>query len=215
MRRERSDMPLQNRVTPYGDIEALPGRGLVIGNRGVLVDDERRIVRPYQVQRWIACRLHVPGRRRALMQPRRWTELFFLDEAAAFAAGHRPCAECRNAAYKRFKALWISCYGEPAGADDIDDVLHADRLVGRRAKRTYRERAARLPDGAYAAIDGAPGLVWRSAFFPWSDAGYTARRPVREGDEAVVLTPRSIVNILRAGYETEVHSSVETAPAAP
>jgi hypothetical protein len=203
-------MPLQNRVTPYGDIVALPGRGLLTGNRGVLVDDARRIVRPWQVKRWIACVLHVPGRRRALMQPRRWTELFFLDEAAAFAAGHRPCAECRNAAYKRFKGLWISCYGEPAGADDMDAVLHADRITATRTKRTYAARAGDLPDGAYAVLDGAAGLVRDGRLHVWSDAGYTARVALPGKAEVEVLTPRAIVGILRAGYTPEVHPSAQT-----
>jgi hypothetical protein len=204
-------MPLQNRVTPYGDIVALPGRGLLVGNRGVLVDDARRIVRPWQVKRWIACILHVPGRRRALMQPRRWTELFFLDEAAAFAAGHRPCAECRNAAYKRFKALWLSCYGEPAGADDMDAALHADRLTAVRTKRTYSARAGDLPDGAYAVLDGAAGLVHGGALHVWSDAGYTARVALPAAALVEVLTPRAIVAILRAGYVAEVHPSAQRA----
>lgn len=181
----------------------------MLGNRGVLVDDARRIVRPWQVKRWIACVLHVPGRRRALMQPRRWTELFFLDEAAAFAAGHRPCAECRNAAYKRFKSLWISCYGEPAGADDMDIVLQADRVTPERTKRTYVARAGDLPDGAYAVLEGAAGLVRGGMLHVWSDAGYTARVALPPGAEVEVLTPHAIVGIFRAGYAAEVHPSAD------
>jgi hypothetical protein len=99
-------MPLQNRVTPFGEIIAAPGRGLMMGNRGVLHDDRSRIARSSGVRRWIACRLDFRGRHRVVMQPRRYTELFFIDEAAAFSAGHRPCRECRYAAYKRFQSLW-------------------------------------------------------------------------------------------------------------
>src|SRR5581483_6125079 len=145
-------MPLQNRVTPFGDVVALAGRGTLMGNRGILHDDARRVVRPFQVRRWIACRLEWRGRHRAVMQPHRYTELFFLDEAAAFAAGHRPCAECRNADYRRFQTLWKALYG-PAGADAMDARLHAARLDGRRQRR-YPGDAANLPDGAYVAIDG-------------------------------------------------------------
>src|SRR5271166_5030993 len=113
-------MPLRNRVTPFGEIVALSGRGSLTGNRGILHNDARRVVRQWQVRRWIACILDVPGRRRIPMSPHTWTELFFLDEAAALAAGHRPCAECRRFDYNRFRFLWVACRGGPARADDID-----------------------------------------------------------------------------------------------
>src|SRR5262245_51053361 len=108
----------------------------MMGNRGVLHDDHRRIVRPWQVRRWIACVLEFRGRKRAVMTPHRYTELFFLDEAAAFSAGHRPCAECRRADYVRFRDLWANHFGGASGADDMDLRIHADRLAGK-AKRTY------------------------------------------------------------------------------
>ncbi|HEX3456598.1 MAG TPA: hypothetical protein VHR97_01465, partial [Candidatus Baltobacteraceae bacterium] len=130
-------MPLQNRVTPFGEVAALPGRGMLMGNRGVLHDDDRRIVRTWDVRRWIACVLEFRGRKREVMTPRRYTELFFLDEAAAFSAGHRPCAECRRADYVRFRDLWVARFGRPAGADDVDARIHGDRLDGK-TKRTYR-----------------------------------------------------------------------------
>ena len=202
-------MPLQNRVTPFAQIAALPGRGLLTGNRGILHDDARRIVRPWQVRRWIACRLDVPGRRRQLMEPHTWTELFFLDEAAAFAAGHRPCAECRRADYARFKALWSVCHGGPAGADDIDAVLHRDRLLDRRTQRTYRAELADLPDGTYAVLDGAPWLVWRARLHAWSDAGYRHARARPKRAVVDVLTPRSIVPLFAAGYVPGVHATAD------
>jgi hypothetical protein len=200
-------MPLQNRVTPFGDIVALAGRGLLTGNRGILHDDDRRIVRTSQVRRWIACRLEYRGIRRTVMRPHTWTELFFLDEATAFAAGHRPCAECRNAEYKRFRSLWEACHGGPAGADAIDATLHRDRREGRK-KRTYRDDIAALPDGSFVVIDAAAWLVWGEELHAGSDAGYAARqlRPARMDVE--ILTPRSVVAVLAAGYRPGVHPSV-------
>src|SRR6478609_2709079 len=133
-------MPLQNRVTPLGELVAAPERGLLYGNRGRLHDAEGRIRRSFDGTRWIACVLDFKGRRRTpLLQPGRFTELFFLDEATAMAAGHRPCAECRRADYDRFVALWRDRHRGPAGADAIDVVLHRERLLdgrdgGRRLK---------------------------------------------------------------------------------
>jgi hypothetical protein len=199
-------MPLQNRVTPYGDLVALPGRGLMMGNRGTLHDDARRIVRAYQVKRWIACVLEFRGRRRSVMTPHRYTELFFLDEAAAFAAGHRPCAECRRADYNRFRELWEARIGAPADADSMDLRLHGDRLAGKE-KRTYGDDLARLPSGTYIAFEGKPYLVWDRDLFEWSASKYTARlrRPAHR--DVNVLTPRAIVEIFAAGYRPTIHPS--------
>jgi hypothetical protein len=200
-------VPLQNRVTPFGELVAVPGRGLMMGNRGVLHDDARRIVRSWQVRRWIACRLEFRGRYRAVMQPRRYTELFFLDEAAAFAAGHRPCRECRYADYQRFRSLWESMHGGPVNADAMDRVLHAERLDGRR-KRMYRAPLGSLPDGTYVVIDDAPWMLWRGELLQWSDTGYQARRAIADDmndRDADVLTPRSIVALFAAGYPVTVH----------
>jgi hypothetical protein len=188
-------MPLQNRVTPFGEILALPERGTLMGNRGVLHDDEGRIVRSWQVRRWIACRTAFRGRHRQLMQPRSWTELFFLDEATAFAAGHRPCAECRHADYLRFKAAWTVGVGAPNGANQIDAALHADRLEGRglnQRKRTYVEELATLPDGAILLLDGSAWLLWRGRLLEWTAGGYRARRSLLPAASRVeALTPRS------------------------
>ena len=199
-------MPLQNRVTPFGELVAVAGRGTLMGNRGVLHDERRRIVRPWQVRRWIACRTEFRGRHREVMKPRRYTELFFLDEATALAAGHRPCGECRHAEYQRFRALWATRHGADAGADSIDRVLHAERLDGRR-KRTYATRFAVLPDGAYVALEETAWLVWRGELLAWRDGGYAARRGRPRRGEAEVLTPPSIVALLAAGYPVSVHLS--------
>ena len=199
-------MPLCNRVTPFGDVAALPGRGTLTGNRGILIDDERRIVRRWQTKRWIACRLSYKGIRRKLMQPHAWTELFFLDEASAFAAGHRPCAECRREDYRRFRDLWEVHVSSPASADAMDAVLHEQRVDGR-GKRTYRDGLSSLPDGTFVAIDGLAWLVYGTHLYVWSDARYTERRERPHGD-VDVLTPPAVVTLLRAGYEPAIHSSV-------
>jgi len=206
MSRSTRSRPLQNRVTPFGELVAVRGRGLLMGNRGVLHDGERRIVRPWQVRRWIACLTDFRGRHRAVMQPRRYTELFFLDEATAFAAGHRPCAECRHVDYRRFRGLWEARYGAPASADAMDRVLHAERLEGRQ-KRTHAARFAGLPDGAYVALEGTAWLVCRGELHAWGDAGYARRRRRPRNGDADVLTPPSIVALLAAGLPVAVHPS--------
>jgi hypothetical protein len=197
--------PLQNRVTPFGTIVALPGRGVMMGNRGVLHDDRQRVVRRSALRRWIACVTEFRRRRRTVMEPRRYTELFFLDEATAFAAGHRPCAECRNRDYKRFRHLWEACHG-PAGANAIDERLHRERLDGK-TKRTYRADLATLPDGTYVVLDAAAWLVWGGDLLEWSDAGYQRRRPRPTRGAVDVLTPPSIVAIFAAGYTPAIHPS--------
>jgi hypothetical protein len=200
-------MSLQNRVTPFGEIAAVGGRGLLMGNRGILHDDHRHIVRYSQVRRWIACRTEFKQIRRVVMRPHSYTELFFLDEATAFAAGHRPCAECRRPDYRRFCELWAMCHGELAGADIIDRQLHRERLAGPRIKRTYRAILDGLPDGAYVVVDGRAWLVWGDALLAWSPHGYGERRARLKNQEVGVLTPRSAVAVLAAGYPVAVHPS--------
>jgi hypothetical protein len=201
-------MPLQNRVTPFGELVAVAARGTMMGNRGVLHDDRRRIVRSAQVRRWIACVLEFRGRKRTVMLPQRYTELFFLDEATAFAAGHRPCAECRNADYRRFRALWEATHGGSAGADAMDAILDAERREGRR-QRTHRAEIGTLPDGAFVARAGAAWLVLGSELLAWSAGGYTERRARPNAGVADVLTAPSLVAVIRAGYRPELHPSAE------
>ncbi len=203
-------MPLQNRVTPFGDIVALAGRGTLTGNRGIIHNAEKRIVRPWQVKRWIACALDFRGRKREVMQPNRWTNLFFLDESTAFSAGHRPCAECRNADYKRFRTLWETVHGQTAGADAIDAVLHANRLNERR-KRTYHAPIDTLPDGTFIAIDCEPWLIWGDERLQWSDTGYVEKRKRESSVEVEVLTPKPIVDVFDAGYRPAIHPTAQSA----
>ena len=197
-------MPLQNRVTPLGELIADPARGLVYGNRGCLHDAQGRIRRPYQVRRWIACRLEFRGRRRTpLMRPGRFTELFFLDEATALSAGHRPCAECRREDYDRFAALWFELHAD-RGADTIDARLHAERFdAATRSRRLHRARFDELPDGAFVLHDGAPKLVLGKGLLRWSPAGYTRREPRPRG-MVTLITPPSLVAVLRSGWESAV-----------
>jgi len=181
-----------------------------MGNRGWLHSPERTILRPWQVRRWITCRLEFRGWHREVMSPpRTWTELFFLDEPTAFAAGHRPCAECRNADYRRFRALWESVHpGDEVGADAIDRRLHAERLVGRAGKRTAPAELADLPDGAVVAEDGRAWLVHDRDLLEWSPAGYVSRRPRPARGRVDLLTPPSVVAVFRAGYRPVPHPTV-------
>jgi hypothetical protein len=202
-------MTLRNRVTPFGDILALPGRGSLMGNRGILHDADRNIVRDSQVRRWIACRLEFRGRHRQVMTPDSWTELFFLDEAAAFAAGHRPCAECRRADFVRFQDAWrqVSPDAVPT-ADAIDARLHAERRVGPWIKRTYTADVQSLPSGSYIKLDDRAWLVLDDALLAWSADSYQDRRQKPASGDVTVLTPRSIVAVLQqAGYRAALHPS--------
>jgi hypothetical protein len=198
-------MPLQNRVTPFGAIVAIPERGTMLGNRGVLHDDRRRLVRTTQVRRWICCVLSFKGIRRVVMTPRSYTELFFLDEATAFAAGHRPCFECRRPAALAYQAAWTRALGGRAMADDMDRVLDAERRVTTTGvKRTYEADARDLPDGTMVAWQGNAWIVLRGRLRLWTPAGY-ARSAPRGVDVVGVLTPRSTTEVLRAGYMVDVH----------
>ncbi|SLN17958.1 hypothetical protein ROJ8625_00596 [Roseivivax jejudonensis] len=198
-------MPLQNRVTPAGEILALDMRGTLMGNRGILHDDDRRLgAARWRHRAWIACRLSFRGRRRAVMTPGRYTELFFTDEAVAFAAGHRPCAECRRADYLRFRAAFAAAHPElgPAPrAAEMDRVLHAARIEpGSRAQRRFLAAAETLPPGTFVlSSEGAPCLLLAEGAALWSVAGYRAvPRPL---GQVTVMTPEPIVRAVSAGYD--------------
>jgi hypothetical protein len=198
-------MPLQNRVTPLGELVADPARGLVYGNRGCLHDEGGQIRRLHAGRRWIACRLEFRGRhRKRLMQPGRYTELFFLDEATAFAAGHRPCAECRREDYVRFQDLWRALGFGAATADAIDERLHAERLDGRRGRRLHDTAFDELPDGVFVLHAGAPRLVLGAELLAWTPAGYTGRSSRPRGEPAVLVTPPPLVAVLGEGWEPSV-----------
>ena len=209
--------PLQNRVTPAGDLIATGQRGTMFGNRGVLHNDDLALVRRYQVRRWLVCVLEFRGRRRPILRPRRYTELFFLDEAVALAAGHRPCAECRHADYQAFRSAWAAALALPAApaADEIDRVLHTERRLAAGARVTYPAPLGDLPDGVFVVRDGECWLVCGGGLRRWTPGGYTDRIDRLDG-LAAVLTPPSTVAAIRAGYRPLLHpSAAAAAPPAP
>ena len=199
-------MPRQDRVQPDGQIIAVPDRGLFWGNRGSLHDRDGNLVRYSRGRGWVTCLLEFKGRRRTLWAPERLTELSFLDEATALAAGHRPCAECRTTAYRAFKAAWTTAHpDDPVGAPGIDARLHADRLAGPATKRTYQDRLTALPDGAMIDLEARSWLIHERELLAWNAGGYRQRRLRAHIGEVTVLTPRATVATLAAGYQPELH----------
>jgi hypothetical protein len=193
-------MSLQNRMTPLGEPIAVEARGLVYANRGNMHDARKRIRRPYGVKRWIACQLEFRGWHRSpMMQPGRFTELFFLDEATAFAAGHRPCRLCRYADYEAFVDAWTEIHPHAAtNADGIDDVLHRERWdAAERRQRHHEAPLHGLPDGAFVlGEDEVPWLVLGSQLRRWTPDGYAERRPRASKGMVTVITPPSSVRFL-------------------
>ena len=199
---------LQNRVMPDGRIVAVAARGTLTGNRGILHDADKRLgTARWRHPHWISCTLDYKGLRRTLMTPGRWTELFFLDEAVALAAGHRPCALCRRPDYLRFSAAWAAAFGQRQAAPAIDAVLHGARLrPGTRLNATHEAPGASLPAGTFIAHDGGSALVYGDRLLPFAPAGYGP--PVKRPDGLVtVLTPRPLVAVLAAGYRPRLHPS--------
>ena len=186
-----------------------------MGNRGVLHDAEGRIRRAWQLRRWIVCVLAFRGRKRQVMTPGRYTELFFLDEATALAAGHRPCAECRHARFLDFCNAWTEAHpdGDKSArptAHEIDDRLHAERVAPDRSKRSFEAVLDGLPDGVFVAVPAwgeRAYLVRGDYLLDWSPGGYCERRRRPKGEEVRVLTPPSTAKAIRAGYVPEVHPS--------
>jgi hypothetical protein len=212
----RESMSRQNRVTPWGELIATPQRGTFLGNRGVLHDPEGRIERTWQVKRWLNCVLSFRGRKRMVMTPGRYTELFFLDEATALAAGHRPCAECRRERFNAFRAAWQTAKGSPSlpMADEIDRQLHAERLGTQRVKRTFLAELKELPSGVFIQRDTGQGkkayLVGNDCLLGWSPGGYGECSARPKDAEVMVLTPPSTVEAIRAGYVPDVHPSASS-----
>jgi len=199
-------MPLPNRVDPFGDLFATPTRGTLFGNRGGKFhrDDKTLGSRRWASRQWICCVLKFKGRQRNVWG-RYYTELFFLDEVTAFAAGHRPCFECRRQDAERFAVLF-SGKKQRASADAMDRVLHAERLDGK-AKRTYRRSLDSLPDGAMVALDGEAFAVRDKHLLLWTPSGYSASKPRPRNLEVDVLTPPSILSVLGRGYVPLWHPS--------
>jgi hypothetical protein len=203
-------VPLQNRVTPAGEIVADPSRGLLTGNRGVLHRPDGTLgLARWRTKTWICCRLRYRDLYHGPMPQGRWTALFFLDEATALAAGHRPCAFCRRDDWRCFLERWAKGHGLSSlpRTPDIDALLHAERVDPRtRRKRCHPWTAARLPDGAMIwGDDGAPVLIWGDRELPWSFAGYGPPQPRRRQGETLALTPPGTLRTLAAGYRPMLH----------
>lgn len=205
-------MPLQNRVDPHGMIFASVARGTFMGNRGgALHNREREVVRQYAGRRWITCLLEFKGRRRPVMSPGQYTELFFLDEAVALAAGHRPCAECRRDRFNAFRDAWIQS-AQPRErnsllVDEIDHELHRARMDNRKEKVVYQAALSSLPDGCFVQIEDSSYLVWGDTLLLWSPEGYLKKASRPRDQTVTILTPEPIVRCLRQGYRPEIHKS--------
>lgn len=200
-------MPLQNRVDPFGNLFRTTARGAMMGNRGGALHDSRReIVRPYRSRRWITCVLEFRGRHRTMMTQGRYTELFFLDEAVAFAAGHRPCAECRRESYNAFRAAWQRAFrlAKLPFADEMDLALHAARRGRHGDKVTYEAKLADLTDGCMMAIEERAYLLWRGEFLLWTPEGYGERTSAPRDLVVTVLTPQPVVECFRNGYRPAI-----------
>jgi len=205
-------MSLQNRVTPSGDLIAVPARGTLFGNRGGRFHTDARTLtaRRWVSRRWICCVLDFKGRQRDVWG-RYYTELFFLDEPTALAAGHRPCFECRRREAEAFAENWRAAHGRNVrpSADEMDDVLHEERLQGR-GKRTHRRVIDALPDGAFIALDGEPFAVRGDELLHWTPQGYDTRKRRPRGLEVDVLTPPAILAVLSGDYRPRWHPSAES-----
>ena len=197
-------MPLQNRVNPYGEICFTKDRGTLMGNRGQLHSDRQEIVRDHRLKAWIICLLDFKGRHREVMQPGLYTELFFLDEATALAAGHRPCAQCQYQRFQSFKALWKKANQLPdIDLSQLDDVLHRERI----SKTPVMQLPGELPDGVLVEYENKPYLMYAGKIWEWSFAGYFTASIIPIAKPVKVITPPSTVRAIAAGFSPGMHHS--------
>jgi hypothetical protein len=216
LRRPEATMPLQNRVNPFGELLAVPARGSLFGNRGgrFHTDAKTLTTRRWASRQWICCVLEFKNRQRDVWG-RYYTELFFLDEPTALAAGHRPCFECRRKDAEAFAEAWRKSKHLSARprADEMDLVLHDERLSGR-SKRLHRRRIDELPDGAFVALDGEVFAIRGDALLRWTSEGYDVRKRRPRGITADVITPPAILAALANGYRPIWHPSAEASQSA-
>jgi hypothetical protein len=203
-------MPLQNRVNPFGDIVALPQRGLFTGNRGIIHDPQTKTLtkKRWTNKAWLICRCEYKDRKRLVMGQRSWTELFFLDEAVALAAGRRPCFFCRRDAAEAFRSAWAKARGcaKPT-AREIDAVLHAERPIdGQKRMHRIAGNIAELPDGAVVCLADEAFTLVKGKAFRWTETGYDPPRRILGADS--LITPPSTVTALQAGYRAVLHPSI-------
>ncbi len=209
-------MSLQNRVSPFSMLTATPERGAWTGNRGVIHNAHKEIVRNHAVKYWITCALEYKNFQRKVMTPNRWTELFFLDEATAFAAGHRPCGFCRHPDFKRFKNLWLVANAERYALEEntkidvIDALIHQERLDENGLQKTFKKTLTTLPDGTFVNLDRTPkAYLWfQQSLYEWSFSGYTKVLEFDKNQAVNVLTPFSYVETFRAGYLPQINDSI-------
>lgn len=207
-------MPKQNRVTPTGEIVVVPNRGEWMGNRGLLHDAQQVVRRPWRLKAWIICLLSFKGRQREVMAPGRYTELFFLDEATAMAAGHRPCAECRRADYNRFKSRWLAANHDLLPQEnprirEVDAIIHQQRIDEKGRKKTYVANIDSLPDGVFIVHPEkrTPALIRDNRLWLWSPAGYQVSTLKADHLSGEILTPLSLVKTISHGYSPQIHHS--------
>ncbi len=196
---------MQNRVDPCGNIIDTTARGAWLGNRGQLHDDTKCIQRPFKLKAWLTCILRFKDRRRTVMSPGLYTELFFLDEASAFSAGHRPCCECRRHDHYRFKMYWLKGnpeykFTEKTSIQQIDAVLHTERINHAGNKVTYLDNIDNLPGGTFIFMNEQPWLIADNLLHRWTNFEYDTHLPLPKNQIVTVLTPRSVVNTFSAGY---------------
>jgi hypothetical protein len=209
----RKDMPLQNRVDPWGRLHAVSSKGTLLGNRGILHNANREIIAPWKHKAWVTCALTFENRRRQIFSKGNYSELFFLDEATALAAGHRPCAECRRDRFNEFKSTWLA--GNSDALTDkkktiaeIDRIMHTERAIAGGGKRIYEAELGTLRPGVIVSIDDQAYLLWAHRLLLWSFGGYqTSTIEVNPTQTVAVLTPRSVVNAIAQGFEPIVHRS--------
>lgn len=202
---------MKNRVNPKGEIFESIARGTLMGNRGVL-HDRNGIIRSWKSTAWITCRLDYKNNKRTIMAPGRYTELFFLDEATSFSAGHRPCSLCRYNEANHFKNLWKVTFhaDRNTGYEEIDKWLHFDRITEMGLKKSFEETFSNLPNGSFVKLTYDSGefyLKYDKYLLRWSEYGYDEKITVSVDYVLVVLTPRSIIEIFKAGYLPTIHQS--------
>ena len=200
---------LQNRVDPIGNLIKTTARSHWMGNRGVLHNDHQKIIRFFKLKAWITCRLEFNGRKRQVMAPNRYTELFFLDEATSFAAGHRPCFECRRADYQKFKSLWLKGnpeYGfdEKTPVKKIDDIIHLERIDRNKTDLVFEQKNDSIPNGSFVLYEKNPYLVFDKQIYLWTPFGYNNPISIPAISKLTMLTPKSLISTFRAGYEPQI-----------
>lgn len=206
-------MTLQNRVDPWGKLNAVSSRGAWLGNRGILHNEQKEIIAQWRHKSWVTCKLQFRGTKRDVFSQGSYSELFFFDEATAFSAGHRPCAECRKDRYNEFKTFWCSANRNSSKPSEvkiaeIDNQLHTERAVRGGAKVTFQDRFSSVPDGAFIELNGEALLIWEGNLYLWSAQGYKlANIKIEPFTLVTVITPASIVRMFSNGFRPEVHES--------